>query len=87
MRKVRISASISDELHSEVDAYLEENSVSVDDLLDVALQHYFESLKEIPDEACIPSKLLITRSSMHKISKLLEGKQEPTTSIKKLMKD
>lgn len=87
MRKVRLSASISDEMHSEVDAYLKKNSVSMDYLLDVALQHYFEALKGIPDDVCIPSKLLITRATLQKISNLLVENQEPSTSLKQLMRD
>lgn len=87
MPKTIITAEISYDTKAEVETYLSKNSLSMDELLEAALQHYFEALKGIPENVVVPSKLVITQNSMREVINLLENKREPKDSLKRLMEE
>lgn len=82
----QISATISEETGKLVDAYAEAHGVKKGHLIETALRHHLQALRELPADVIIPPRIVVTEASMRKIADLLERPPEPTPAMKRLMR-
>ena len=54
----QISAYISEETKAEIEAYVKRRGVKKAYLIEAALQHHLQALREIPEDLIIPSRLV-----------------------------
>ena len=85
MSATQISAYISNDTKALVEAYSKKSGVKKGFLIEEALLHHLQALKEFPLDVIIPTKLTLTKNSMEQIAHVLENPPEPTEDLKNLM--
>ena len=83
----QISASISEETAKLIDDYAEVHGVKKGYLIEAALLHHMQALRELPADVIIPPRIVVTEESMRQIADLLERPSARTPAMKKLMRD
>ena len=83
----QVSAYISEETKAEVEAYVKRHGVKKAYLIEEALQHHLQALREIPEDLIIPSRLVLTGEAMAKIAECITEEQEPTEALKALFRE
>ena len=83
----QVSAYISEETKAEIEAYVKRRGVKKAYLIEEALQHHLQALREIPEDLVIPSRLVLTREAMNEIAERFDSKGEPTESLKALFRE
>lgn len=86
MNTAQISAHISTETKISVENYIKKTGIKKRFLIEEALLHHLQALKEIPQDVIIPSRIQITDSSMKQLLALLKNPIEPTAELKDLMR-
>jgi len=81
----QISAYISDETKSEVEAFVKRRGITRARLIEEALQHHLQALREIPEDLVIPSRLVVTEASMERLVQLIDSDEPPTEALRELM--
>ena len=83
----QVSAYISEETKAEIEAYVRRRGVKKAYLIEEALQHHLQALREIPEDLIIPSRLVLTDEAMAEIAKLLKQEAPPTKALKALFRE
>lgn len=81
----QISASISEETAKLLDDYVEAYGVKKGYLVEMALLHHLQALRELPADVIIPPRLVVAQKSMREIASRLERPRPPTPAMKELM--
>ena len=87
MSATQISAYISDETKSLVEAYSKKSGVKKGFLIEDALLHHLQALKEFPLDVIIPAKITLTDDSMEQLVDIINNPSSPTKSLKQLMQN
>jgi len=83
----QISAHISKETKAELEAYVRQKGVKKAFLIEEALRHHLQALREIPEDLMIPSRLVLTPESMERVAEQIGRDEEPTEALKSLFRD
>ena len=83
----QVSAYISEETKAEVEAYVKRRGVKKAYLIEEALQHHLQALREIPEDLIIPSRLVLTEKAMAQIAKRITQEEQPSEALKALFRD
>ena len=83
----QVSAYISEETKAEVEAYVKRRGVKKAYLIEQALQHHLQALREIPEDLIIPSRLVLAEKAMAQIAKRITQQEQPTEALKALFRD
>lgn len=83
----QISAHISKETKAELEAYVRQKGVKKAFLIEEALRHHLQALREIPEDLMIPGRLVLTPESMERVAAQIERDEEPTEALKSLFRD
>ena len=67
----QVSAYISEETKAQVEAYTKSHGVKKVYLIEEALQHHLQALREIPEDLIIPSRLVLTHEAMEEVAELM----------------
>ena len=85
MAERRISAYISDTTRDEVERYVEAHGVKKGSLVEQALLHHLQALRELPQDIVIPPRIRISRRSFDQVVDLLRHPRKPTAALVDLM--
>jgi predicted DNA-binding protein len=77
----QVSAYISAETKAEVEAYVKRRGVKKAYLIEEALRHHLQALREIPEDLIIPSRLVLTEKAIAEIADRLKQENEPTEAL------
>lgn len=83
----QVSAYISEETKAEVEAYVKRRGVKKAYLIEEALQHHLQALREIPEDLIIPSRLVLTEEAMAQIAERITQEEQPAEDLKTLFRD
>ena len=83
----QVSAYISEETKAEVEAYVKRRGVKKGYLIEEALQHHLQALREIPEDLIIPSRLVLPEKAMTQIAKRITQEEQPSEALKALFRD
>jgi predicted DNA-binding protein len=83
----QVSAYISEETKAEVEAYVKRRGVKKAYLIEEALQHHLQALREIPEDLIIPSRLLLTDEAMTEIAHRIAQEGQPPEALKTLFRE
>ncbi len=83
----QVSAYISAETKAEVEAYVKRRGIKKAYLIEEALQHHLQALREIPEDLVIPSRLMLTDEAMAEIAERITREDQPTGALKALFRD
>lgn len=85
MADSQISAYISDVTRDEVERYAAAHGVKKGYLVEQALLHHLQALRELPSDILIPARLNLTADSFAKVAALLKKPRKPTKALVDLM--
>lgn len=83
---VQISTYVSEELHRQLEAYCKKNGIDKNVLIEDALLHHLQALREIPKEFIIPPRITLTESGMESLAELLEKPSAANAKLSALQK-
>jgi len=83
----QVSAHISAETKAEIEAYVKRHGVKKAYLIEEALQHHLQALREIPEDLIIPSRLVMTDEAMAEIAERITREDPPAGALKALFRD
>jgi flavorubredoxin len=83
----QVSAYISEETKAEVEAYVKRHGVKKAYLIEEALQHHLQALREIPEDLIIPSRLVLTDEAMADIAERITRENQPTEALIALFRE
>jgi antitoxin component of RelBE/YafQ-DinJ toxin-antitoxin module len=83
----QVSAHISEETKAEVEAYVKRHGVKKAYLIEEALQHHLQALREIPEDLVIPSRLVLTSEAMEETAKRIAEQSPPTDALTALFRE
>jgi len=69
-----------------VEAYTKNHGVKKAFLIEEALQHHLQALREIPEDLIIPSRLVLTSEAMAEIAKCYAKGDQPTEALRALFR-
>ena len=79
-----MSAFVSDSTKELVERYAEAHGVKKAYLVEEALLHHLQALKELPADIIIPPRVVVDRKSGERLIELLEGPAKPTKAMREL---
>ena len=83
----QVSAYISAETKAEIEAYVKRRGVKKAYLIEEALQHHLQALREIPEDLIISPRLVLTAEAMAEIAERITQEDQPTESLKALFRE
>ncbi len=81
----QISAYISEETKVQIESYVKRKGVTKAFLIENALQHFLQALRELPEDVVIPARLVLSEASLLKLAERLASSEEPTPALRALM--
>ncbi len=85
MAESQISAYISEATKEQVERYAEAHGVKKGFLVEEALLHHLQALRELPADIVIPPRLTLTAESFDAVTKSLKTPRKPTKALRDLM--
>lgn len=85
MADTQISAHISEETKELVERYSDAHGVKKGALVEQALLHHLQALRELPADIIIPPQLELSDSSFTQVIDLLAKPRKPTKAARALM--
>ena len=84
---IQVSAYISEETKAAIEAYVKRHGVKKAYLIEAALQHHLQALREIPEDLIIPSRLVLTDEAMAEIADRITQENQPSEALKTLFSE
>lgn len=86
MKETRISAFIAQDVKKDLERYVRARGLKKGYVIEQALRHHLQALKEIPEEYIVPPSLVVTNESFSAILKKAKNLPNPTSALRKLMR-
>ena len=87
MSTTQISAHIPDDLKASLDRYSRSSGTTRAHLVEEALRHHLQALAELPPDAIVPKRIVLTSASAERVRDLVERPPEPTDEMRRLFDD
>lgn len=85
MADTQISAFISSATKELVERYADAHGVKKGHLVEEALLHHLQALRELPADIVIPPRLTVTPASFDAVVKLVKKPRKPTKAMRDLL--
>jgi hypothetical protein len=85
VQSTQISAHISDETKKLLEAFVRSHGVKKAHLIETALLHHLQALRELPADVVIPPRLVVSKRSGDAIREVLTASRKPTATMRRLM--
>lgn len=85
MADTQISAHISEETKELVERYSNAHGVKKGALVEQALLHHLQALRELPADIIIPPRLELSESSFAQVAELTAKPRKPTKALRGVM--
>jgi uncharacterized protein (DUF1778 family) len=82
----QISATISAATKERLDRFTESHGLKKNFVVEQALLYFMEARRELPDEALVPTRLVLEEKTFDRIAAMLESPPAPTEALRKLMR-
>jgi uncharacterized protein (DUF1778 family) len=82
----QISATISPATKEKLDRFTESHGLKKNFVVEQALLYFMEARRELPDEALVPTRLVLEEKAFDRVAKLLESPAAPTAALRELMR-
>lgn len=84
--EAQISATISAATKEKLDRFTEAHGLKKNFVVEQALLYFIEARRELPDEAFIPTRIVLSDESFRRVAAALAADAKPTTALRKLMR-
>lgn len=85
MAETQISAYISEATKQQVERFAEAHGVKKGHLVEEALLHHLQALRELPADIVIPPRLTVTSESFEVVTEFVKKPRKPTKALRDLM--
>jgi hypothetical protein len=85
MTETQISAYISPSTKRQVERYAEAHGVKKGHLVEEALLHHLQALRELPPNIVIPPRLVVTPASFAAVVRRLKKPGKPSKALRELL--
>ncbi len=85
-RATRISAPISKETKELLERQARATGVKKGRLIESALQYHLRAVQELPADALVPARIVLTRRSFEQVVERLRSPGEPSKELRDLMR-
>lgn len=85
MADTQISAYISEATKEQVERYAEAHGVKKGYLVEEALLHHLQALRELPADIVVPPRLTLTAESYSAVAELVKKPRRRTKALRDLM--
>jgi len=85
MAETQISAYISDATKELVERYADTHGVKKGHLMEEALLHHLQALRELPADVIIPPRIVLSKESFRRVTDRVERPRKPTKAMRALM--
>jgi HJR/Mrr/RecB family endonuclease len=85
MPETQISTYISESTKQQLERYAEAHGVKKGYLVEQALLHHLQALRELPADIVIPPRLTLTSKSFDMVAKLIKKPRKPTKALRDLL--
>jgi len=85
-RAIQISAPISKETKELLERHVKATGVKKGRLVEAALRFHLRALQELPADAMIPPRIVLTRRSFEQLVERLRAPGQPTQALRNLMR-
>ena len=82
----QISATVSVATNERLDRFTESHGLKKNFVVEQALLYFMEARRELPDEAFIPTRLVLDDKVFDRVVDLLECPPAPTEGLRELMR-
>jgi len=82
----QISATVSAATKEKLDRFTESHGLKKNFVVEQALLYFMDARRELPDEALVPSRLVIEDKAFDRIVDLIESPPGPTEALRELMR-
>ena len=82
----QISATISALTKEKLDRFTDGHGLKKNYVVEQALLYFMESRRELPDEALIPTRIVLDEPGFEKVVRELERPGKPTRKLRELMR-
>ena len=82
--QTQISAFISDSTKEALETYADAHGVKKAHLIEEALQHHLQALRELPLDVIIPTRFVVSRDSGQTVLDRVEKPRRPTKAMREL---
>ena len=87
MSTVQISAHISKATKHELERFADARGLKKGYVIEDALLHHLQALREIPDDLVVPVRLVVSPESFALVSERVRRPRRPTAAMRRLMTD
>ena len=84
MNVTQISANISPETRDRLERYVRARGLKKGFVIEQALLHHLQALNELPDDALVPPRLVVTAESGERLLERLATREEPNRAMREL---
>jgi len=85
MAETQISAYVSDTTKELVERYVEAHGVKKGRLIEEALLHHLQALRELPADLIIPPRIVVEQETFERVAELTRRPRKPTKAMRELM--
>lgn len=85
-RTTRISAPISKETKDLLERQARATGIKKGHLIEVALRYHLRALQELPADALVPARIVLTGRSFEQVADRLGSPGKPTKALRDLMR-
>jgi hypothetical protein len=82
----QISATVSTSTREKLDRFTESHGLKKNYVIEQALLYFMEARRRLPDEALIPTRIVLDDDSFDRVAQLIEKPRPPTDALRKLMR-
>ena len=82
----QISATVSASTREKLDRFTESRGLKKNFVIEQALLYFMDARRDLPDEALIPTRLVLDDDSFDRVAQLIENPRPPTDALRKLMR-
>jgi uncharacterized protein (DUF1778 family) len=82
----QISATVSAATKERLDRFTERHGLKKNYVVEQALLYFMEARRELPDEALVPTRIVLENKVFDRLVELLERPAAPTPALRELMR-
>jgi uncharacterized protein (DUF1778 family) len=83
----QISATVSQATKDKLDRFTESHGLKKNFVVEQALLYFMEARRQLPDDALIPTRIVLEDEAFDRIVQLLDAPPAPTNALRELMRD
>lgn len=84
--QTQVSATIAATTKDQLDRFTQELGLKKNFVVEQALLYFMQARRELPDEAFIPSRMVVDGDAFGRVATMLQARSEPSAALRELMR-